>query len=80
MMPGSLVFFLVSNNSLGSYTTRSPAFGILIPGNTTFILKYHVMWMSPSFAPLRSNKLCEVASGPLAGPSFGLIFLSNNFA
>ena len=76
MIPGSLVFFLLSNSSPGSFTTRKPTFGPLGPRNATFTSKYLVMGMSPPFSPLRSNKLCEMASGPLAGPSFGLIFWS----
>ena len=75
LVPGSLVLFLLSNNSLGSFITSNPTLGTLSPRNVTFILKYHVMGMSPPFAPLRLNKFCEMASGPLAGPSFGFIFL-----
>ena len=38
------------------------------------------MGMPPPFMPLRSNKLSELASSPLAGPSLVLIFGQSNFA
>ena len=53
--------------------TKNPTLGTFNPRNKISTLMYHVKGVLPSFALFRSKKL---ASGPLTGASFSLIYPS----
>ena len=73
MMLGSLVFCLVSIDSFWSFPMRNLTC-TLSPRHVTVISKYLAMWISPPFASFKLGELHAMASGPLADPSFGLMF------